>query len=325
MAVYKNIDTARTRRLSRDTFNKVLRPKPIVLSRAISYCVDQPFTVFECESFLPASEFSELKSEFPLEVILTSSEHESFRYRIDEYGHPNLFKDLLSSRPHLASLVESIQSHIFVRDLLRTFRRPILARLHSKSKFRRTLLRFAPTWVFDIKVDLTVYSRGFHLTPHTDGIEKVISLLLYFEDPRIEQQHRQETQILGGTKFWRARSKESEEAWLARLLPASRSAQRTSYVLSLQLDRKFDQADALSDEFAEFTTDFVVFHVSKARDNLLAGFVKSSNSWHSVDLSEYPANVLRGAILINLNLPPISLRRCANNFLRQYRLSRFLR
>lgn len=271
---------------------------------------------------MPASEFAHLKLEFPWDLILESSENESFRFRVDEYGHPELFREVLRSRPQLASLVQSLHSHIFVRNLLRTFRPQILARTQPTTRIRRLMLRMAPTWVFDTKVDMTVYTRGFHLTPHTDGIEKVVALLLYFEDPRIEQKHVPNVHVLGGTKFWKARDRRAEETWRARLLPASRSIRPTSSVLSLALSRKFDGSDAISDDFSDFKKDFEIFHIAEARDNHLSGFVKSSNSWHSVDLSDYPDNILRGAILINLNLPPISLRRCIRNFRRQYGLVR---
>ena len=287
--------------------------------------MDDPFTVFECETFLPESEFVQLKSEFPWTSILKSSEGESFRFRIDEYGHPNLFKEILQSRPHLASLVESVHSHTFVRNLLRTLRKPILKRLDSTARLRRVFLRFAPTWVFDTKVDLTVYTRGFHLTPHTDGIEKVVALLLYFEDPRIEHQHKNDAPTIGGTQFWRARHKTAQESWVARLLPADPLNQPFKSPLSLALSRKFDRTDEMSEEFADFQKDFEVFFISEARDNHLAGFVKSSHSWHSVNLSDYPENVLRGAILINMNLPPTSFRRCVRNFFRQYGLGRLLK
>ena len=303
----------------------MVKAKGILVSQVITSCVDEPFTVFECEKFLSVSEFAKLKSEFPWESIIKSSENESFRYRIDEYGHPDLFKQVLRSRPNLTSLVESVHSHKFVRDLLRTFRKPILARLDPKARVRRVFLRFAPTWIFDTKVDLTVYTRGFHLTPHTDGTEKVIALLLYFEDPGIEHYQMSDAQSLGGTQFWRARHKTAQESWVAWLLPADPLNQPFKSPLSLALSRKFDRTDEMSEEFADFQKDFEVFFISEARDNHLAGFVKSSNSWHSVNLSDYPENVLRGAILINLNLPPTSFRRCVRNFFRQYGLGRLLK
>lgn len=285
---------------------------------------DFPFTVFECESYLSKEEFSRIATEFPWQMILQSSDNEDYRFRIDEYGHRDLYREVLHTRPHLATFLRSLHSHFFIRDLLSTFRAPIVARFPPSARLKRLGLRLAPTWIFDLKVDLTVYKRGFHLTPHTDGVEKVVAILMYFEDPSGETLDSTTCHTTGVTRFWRAKTKEREKEWHDRLTADNPLSQSKEKVLSLALKRKFDSSDSLSEQFSEFQRDFEQFRVSKARNNHLAGFVKSNNSWHSVDLTEYPDNLLRGAILINLNLPPVSLRRCAYNFLKQYGFQQFL-
>lgn len=294
------------------------------ISNRVTSREDFPFTVFECESYLSEEEFSRLATEFPWQMILQSSDNENFRFRIDEYGHRNLYREVLRTRPYLATFLRSLHSHFFIRDLLSTFRAPIVARFPPSARLKRLGLRLAPTWIFDLKVDLTVYKRGFHLTPHTDAVDKVVAILMYFEDPSGETCDSATSHALGGTRFWRAKTVEREVAWRDRLTANNPLSHSNETVLSLTLERKFDSSDSLSDQFSEFQRDFEQFRFSKARNNHLAGFVKSNISWHSVDLTEYPDNMLRGAILINLNLPPVSLRRCAYNFLKQYGFHRFL-
>jgi len=294
------------------------------ISNRVTSREDFPFTVFECESYLSEEEFSRVANEFPWQMILQSSDNEDYRFRIDEYGHRDLYREVLRTRPHLATFLRLVHSHFFIRDLLSTFKAPIVARFPPSARLKRLGLRLAPTWLFDLKVDLTVYVRGFHLTPHTDGVEKVVAILMYFEDPSGDTRDSTTHHAMGGTRFWRAKSKEREEAWRDRLTADRPLSQSKENVLSLALERRFDSSDSLSDQLSEFQRDFEQYRLGEARNNHLAGFVKSNNSWHSVDLTEYPENLLRGAIFINLNLPPVSLRRCAHNFLKQYGLQRFL-
>jgi hypothetical protein len=280
----------------------LIRPEDILLSKRITWRIDDPFTIFECRDFLPPHIAQQLQREFPWSELDRRMQPGSYRAQIDEKAASDLFSQVLTARPYTAAVLRAMKSQAFRRDFRRLFRVQITARARRGSLRSWLFFRFLPISLMDVKSDFTLYRRGFQLTPHIDASKKLLALLLYFEDPRASTQERLDAQSVGGTGYWRGRRPDVRHKWFTRLTGQVGVDPETKPAGSLALARRYGEADPESGDFTEFAIDFERFVHVPPCENTLAGFVKSRDSWHDVDLRNYPHGVRRGAILININL-----------------------
>lgn len=117
----------------------------------------------------------------------------------------------------------------------------------------------------------SIKQNGF-IPPHTDSGKKRLSLVYYLPATNIELSEDMKSSL--GTVFWRPKSSAVDPI------------------------RRFDCDLLISKERDSFYADYEPFHISKYEPNKFAGFIKSDNSWHTVNKFNFPYD--RRAIVINI-------------------------
>ncbi|MFM9085009.1 MAG: hypothetical protein ACKORC_00845 [Acidimicrobiia bacterium] len=267
----------------------LIRPEDILLSKRITWRIDEPFTIFECKDFFTADVYRALSDDFPMKELEAKVHATGSRQaRLHRDGSSDLdgfldrsyvwrsFHDALMSRQFVSDVFD-----VMGREIRKAFRaRPGLRRLqplHAQVLKYRHFSRLD----FDINCSL----RGYELTPHVDKASKLVALLFYFP---VASEHEGRD---GGTGFWRRRPGSTE-------LP-------TKLTQKGQLPRVVEpNDDAAEADIAKrtFQTSFERFHVAEYRANCVSGFVKTQDSWHDVDLRDFPEGARRRVVLYNINL-----------------------
>jgi hypothetical protein len=284
----------------------LIRPEDILLSKRITWRIDEPFTIFECAQFLPNEIFEQLATTYPWEQLRSKLQGSNLRGRMDEVADRAEFASHLRRHPIWADLVAALRSRAFRKDARQIFGAGLRGRAPRGSTLRRLYCALLPSWLLETKCDMTAYRRGFYLTPHTDVAKKFVALLIYLSEPSARGDAGDQ-----GTNFWRERRAGAANEWYLRLTGASCADMRYAALAGPRLERRFSEDDALPSYLTDFSSDFERFHTSSGRSNSAAGFVKARNSWHDVDLQNLPEGRMRGALLVNINVvtPSVSLLR----------------
>lgn len=264
---------------------------------------DDWFTRFTVDNFLPKELDERLRRSFP-DWIITSLSDEVFSTTIS-YDDPQV-AHVLDASPDWQTYFSRVTSEQFLRQLIHLFRGEILSRYpwHWRWILGRRALN-------PDKLHLTalfsVSRRGFHLSPHSDDRYKVVSLIHYL--PEIGSAGWPS----GGTRFFVPRDPRANQRIMKPLSNWSRGVRRfipfilaPSFELSLSRRLRADQMVDAS-EFAQFGRHFTETVSPSYSPNRLAGFIKNAWSVHEVDLTDFPANELRRAIIINVRLKPTQL------------------
>jgi hypothetical protein len=284
----------------------LIRPEDILLSKRITWRIDEPFTIFECDEFLKPEYFKALAAAYPWSSLRMKLADDNLRGRIDQQEHEEEFRALVGSNPVWHSFVAAICSHKFRADAAALFRRGLIDRARRGARLERWYYRLLPSFMLETKVDITAYRRGFYLGPHTDVAKKFLAILLYFNDESMSQHDASSSAV--GTGFWRERTAGRAEQWYLTLTGSAVASAMDASLKGPRLDRRFRESDAPVGDLSAYETDFERFYVTSGRSNSMAGFVKSRTSWHDVDLRDFPEGLLRGAILVNVNLRSFSPR-----------------
>ena len=176
-----------------------------------------------------------------------------------------------------------------------------------------TLLRYPALWRwllyfrlrnpnnYEINVAFSANYAGRYLPPHTDNSYKVLALVLYFAPPGYSS-------TTEGTRFFTPCSKTATRHAIRKFnrLADSRITRHTPLVLQPMTSANIHNG-AHSDEdrrknekwfYENFDNDFNI----EFSANRIAGFVKTQNSFHAVDMRESTYVGPRRSLLINLNL-----------------------
>jgi hypothetical protein len=266
----------------------LIHPEDILLSKRITWRIDEPFTIFEGSNFFAPHVYAELCRTFPdraLDDVLRRSGGCQARLTLGSLG----LQEVLRSAPWWKSLCEALTSSLFINDLFgvlgggirSAFRarsglsrlQPLHARILQRGRFHR------------VEVDVNYSTSGYELTPHIDKASKLIALLFYFpEEPAHEG-------AAAGTGFWRRRPGSPDlppviaaKGQLPRRVAAGDDAERARRAMDL------------------FEASYERFHVAEYRANHMSGFVKTNDSWHDVDLRGFPEGARRRVVLYNINL-----------------------
>jgi len=260
--------------------------KDFLLSHRITSRVDKPFTIFECHDFFPRELYEQLVEEFPAEQLRHKMGPKDLRARIDQDAHSTEFLNLISCSPAWSWVVDCFSSREFVSDLRRLFRRNLTTRVRPRLRFLRWLTELVGLPRVSVKFDFVMSRGGYHLTPHTDGTKKFFALMIYLPTAgRLADSDSMATLF-----------------WTAGQLPRALRMQHQYRLTSRSFPRVLSLDDTTNPEgLSEFLESAECFHSTGFRDNSLAGFVKSNESWHSVDLTEVSMAAERCTVLINLN------------------------
>ena len=154
---------------------------------------------------------------------------------------------------------------------------------------------------YEINLAFSANYAGRYLPPHTDNSYKVLALVLYFADPDYSGASE-------GTRFFAPKSDEILQEAIRRFNRLSDSKITRFTPLALQPmtscsihDGSLDtEPNQMMDKwfYDNFVNDLnVTFH-----PNRIAGFVKTQNSFHAVDMRNSTIVGPRRSVLINLNL-----------------------
>lgn len=262
---------------------------------ALEACAKTPYPRFIIDSVLEETEYGVLLEQFPDHLVGNPGPDGFTNYTI---------------RP-TAEVSEEISDHW--KHFLRTLRSETSRQGLVNACLPNTIRRYPALWRwllyfrlrnpnnYEINVAFSANYAGRYLPPHTDNSYKVLALVLYFAPLgyfNVEE----------GTRFFSPRSKAAVGQAVRRFnrLADSRITRNTPLVLQPMTSASIHSGALITEEeraseawFRErFDNDFnVEFH-----PNRIAGFLKTQNSFHAVDMRESTYVGPRRSLLINLNL-----------------------
>jgi hypothetical protein len=269
---------------------------PSLVHRALSSVPESgPYPRFVIDEVLNRTEYLRLLASFP-DNLISNPGHDGFiNYNI-RHGD-NVSVDLSNEWSHF---LECVRSPKVVADLV-------------KATYKHTTRRYPMLWRFllyprlrnprnyMINVAFSANYAGRYLAPHSDNSYKVLALVLYFADPGTDSPTE-------GTQFYRPRSRKVLRAAIRRFnrLSDSRLTKFTPIeLLPMASSFIFNGASSPSERekneawfYENFENDFNVNFF----ENRIAGFIKTQNSFHAVDMRESTFAGPRRSLLINLNL-----------------------
>jgi len=261
----------------------------------LAFCIDE---------YLPTEVDDELAATFPDHLIM-SPEAERFAEYLSLSDGSSSAKTFLQHNPIWADYVAAWCSEQNLRRCMTLF----------QSEFSK---RYTPLWRWILKwrlkklsnlqvtVTLATYTKGFHLSPHSDDKYKVLSVIHYLPSPSSTPDAR------GGTTFYSPKSG-TTRGDLRQFSEWSRGIRQffpiwTSPVIEASLPRRYTEAEAVNEsEFANFGNYFEQSFHHDYKKNRICGFVKNDWSMHEVDLREYPVGEVRRSVLINIRVKKLEV------------------
>ena len=129
-----------------------------------------------------------------------------------------------------------------------------------------------PISFFFTEIEYSSINKGGYIPPHTDAHNKRLSFVYYIPNNN-EKLDKQKREALG-TVFWKPKSN------------------------SLNPLKRFDCALLEGHEKKKFYEDFEPFYRAAYEENKFVGFIKSDNTWHTVE--PFGFNYDRRAIVVNV-------------------------
>lgn len=242
----------------------------------IEFKTKNPFIIFSVNDFFDYEYYQSLNKNFP--DIHFFQKTDNLKYSLDSYSQN--YKDLCKNNLVMGKFHEKIFSNEFLYLFYKKFYFYFLkSRIEDPKNFLR-LLRFPKlnhhnidTFNYmdiffqkiKIKIQYSIIKEGGKIVPHTDSVDKLLSLMLYF--PNNTNESKENNNNLG-TIFWKSKINNFEN----------------KHIKSTD-DKFFSNSEKL------YQTEF--------KENCLYGFIRNSLSWHSVDKIHVNENFQRRSININ--------------------------
>lgn len=216
--------------------------------------IEKNFPVFKKDGFKSVNSKYSLSSieENYKKLLKENSEflkiHEFFTNQdLSNYFIKKLFFKILKSRI-------SDPQHFFRMFQLRNFNKPKKTILYSN---------------LETRVEYSTLEDKSYINPHTDGVKKMLSLMLYFPERNNGNEFDQQKKY--GTEFWSAKEKNFRNIHLRDENEIKNFREKSTII---------------------YRTNFEKYH--------LYGFIRNANSWHSVKKIDEDKNFLRKSININI-------------------------
>ena len=256
---------------------------------------NHPYPRFVLDSVLDEGEYKKLLLSFPDHLVGNPGHDKFVNYTI----RPNAQVSEQIS-PEWQDFIATIRSEEVVSRLVKACLEETSRRYPA---WWRWLLYFRLKDVKNYEINLAFSANyaGRYLPPHTDNSYKVLALVLYFADPDYSGASE-------GTRFFRPKSQavlrqavrrfnRLSDSRITRLTPLPLQPMASCSIHDGSL--KTEQGRSAEKWFYDnFENDFnVSFH-----PNRIAGFVKTQNSFHAVDMRTSSFEGPRRSLLINLNI-----------------------
>lgn len=273
-----------------------IRSLPNLIDSALRNADSQlPYPRFILDEVLEEDEYTTLLNTFPDRLLGAPGDDKFTNYTI---------------RPN-AQIPESISEEW--KTFVQVLRSDTVKRGLVKACFSSAYKRYPSLWRwllrqrlqnvnnYEINIAFSANYAGRYLPPHTDNSYKVLALVLYFAPPGYSN-------LEEGTRFFTPRSKAVVKQAIRRFnrLADSRITRYTPLALQPMVSCSIHSGALETDEersnekwFREhFDNDFNIDFQS----NRVAGFIKTQNSFHAVDMRNSAYSGPRLSVLINLNL-----------------------
>lgn len=267
---------------------------------------------FSVENFLDDQIYENLRNSFPVEA-LAEQMGTQFSTVFSLSGTSDATKSFLAEHPLWDEYRLAFEHENFRKDAIATFHNEFCNRYSTLYRpFIRRRLRNHES--YEPTVLLTLSRTGYVLSPHSDDKFKVLSLIHYFPQPLSTAResggtiYYVPTNHVDGTKAIRTFS-----IWnrgLRRLVPRSLIP-----VFESSVERINKSSDSITQESLKiFNAGFRRDSYSQYIPNRMVGFIKSANSFHELNLTEFPLTEYRAAVVINLRLKETFFSLMSNKF-----------
>lgn len=250
-----------------------------MFNKNIEFISKKPFTLFKVNNFFSHNFYKKLDNNFPDLKNLNLNNLDDFKNKKFAFDtSSSVHKSKINSNSSFLEFEKIIFSEEFFKFFYKTFYFDFLKSRFNKPLHIIKLLKY-PKIVKDInknglfhiitpfnkikvEIQYSYILNGGKIVPHTDSGEKLLSLMLYF--PLKNYDYEKQKQL--GTTFWTSSFK------------------------------NFDNYHQYNDKNIK---DIKLFHKTQFQPNILYGFVKNQDSWHSVEQINISENFIRRSININ--------------------------
>jgi hypothetical protein len=243
-----------------------LETSTLVLSNRVKDITYDPFCLFQVSDYLPEERYQALLESFPEEKWFVERIDGNKR-RLNSWFRPEVLRNFLGNHLPWREFLDFLASEEFVRDLNRLIL-PGLVRSRGLAGMRywrngTKASRVARIVNQPVKMafEFSRLERESFVPPHTDHPNKLASLILYFPDPKWQDNYG------GSTEFYRPKNRALDNNWDNRTVT-------------------FD--------------DLVPFYRAPFVPNQLVVFLKSKNSYHGVTPITCPEGMSRNSLNINV-------------------------
>tara|TARA_B100000959_G_C14863505_1_gene575248 strand:- start:189 stop:1016 length:828 start_codon:yes stop_codon:yes gene_type:complete len=248
---------------------------------------------FEIENFLSDEQYNALRENLPdIKINEFKNYNESFdnqnsQHRLKAFVtevNRDSYDKLMYNNPILNEFVQTMKNPEFGNKIMKKFFFKILK---SRVFDKKTLLKLIIRKNRSIKeksyslvdkllyndivthVGLTYMAEGAQIFPHTDGMKKILSMMLYFPEENISDNINKNL----GTTFWNSNEFSLKESG------------KDAKVKTFEDSERFKKENQISLNFP-------------FKKKNIFGFIKSHKSWHSLE----PIQVHEGFIRKNMNI-----------------------
>lgn len=248
---------------------------------------EKPFYLFKIENFLSNDLYEGLKKNFPfinnnLDLEnMSDFKNKKFAFQTNsKIYNDNLINNSYFEQFHNFVMSDKFFKFFFTKFYFNFLKSRIgypkhilkLLKIPKRvSEFNKNSILYNFSLFNKIKTEIQysyILNNG-EIVPHTDSGEKILSLMLYFPDYEENNHNLQSKEENYGTQFWISQKKNFE----------NRHQEEENYNV-----------------FKENSTKLLK---TKFKSNILYGFIKNENSWHSVEPTNISKNYIRKSININ--------------------------